>query len=97
MKFTALAKATLALGILTTGVLTTEAHSGHAKQNQKAVNAHDEEVLHRYYTGKKMEIKNINALRHGENNLRFKYGNKKFKCYCLEMIKIDFNSEDIRA
>ncbi|WEA36496.1 superantigen-like protein SSL10 [Staphylococcus aureus] len=72
MKFTALAKATLALGILTTGVLTTEAHSGHAKQNQKAVNAHDEEVLHRYYTGKKMEIKNINALRHGENNLRFK-------------------------
>nr|WFO07824.1 superantigen-like protein SSL10 [Staphylococcus aureus] len=69
MKFTALAKATLALGILTTGVLTTEAHSGHAKQNQKAVNAHDEEVLHRYYTGKKMEIKNINALRHGENNL----------------------------
>lgn len=53
MKFTALAKATLALGILTTGVLTTEAHSGHAKQNQKAVNAHDEEVLHRYYTGKR--------------------------------------------
>ncbi|HDJ3072446.1 superantigen-like protein SSL10 [Staphylococcus aureus] len=83
MKFTALAKATLALGILTTGVLTTEAHSGHAKQNQKAVNAHDEEVLHRYYTGKKMEIKNINALRHGENNLRFKYGNKKIQVLLL--------------
>ena len=33
MKLTVLAKATLALGILTTGTLTTEAHSGHAKTN----------------------------------------------------------------
>lgn len=48
MKFTALAKATLALGILTTGTLTTEVHSGHAKQNQKSVNKHDKEALYRY-------------------------------------------------
>ncbi len=48
MKFTALAKATLALGILTTGTLTTEAHSGHAKQNQETVNKHDKEALYRY-------------------------------------------------
>ncbi|MDT3780821.1 superantigen-like protein, partial [Staphylococcus aureus] len=31
MKFTALAKATLALGILTTGVFTTESKAVHAK------------------------------------------------------------------
>lgn len=41
MKLTAIAKAALALGILTTGTLTTEVHSGHAKQNQKSVNKHD--------------------------------------------------------
>ncbi|MBV2748876.1 superantigen-like protein SSL10 [Staphylococcus aureus] len=77
MKLTALAKVTLALGILTTGTLTTEANSGHAKQNQKSVNKHDKEALHRYYTGNFKEMKNINALRHGKNNLRFKYRGMK--------------------
>lgn len=77
MKLTALAKVTLAWGILTTGTLTTEAHSGHAKQNQKSVNKHDKEALHRYYTGNFKEMKNINALRHGKNNLRFKYRGMK--------------------
>ncbi|MCS4600371.1 superantigen-like protein SSL10, partial [Staphylococcus aureus] len=77
MKLTALAKATLALGILTTGTLTTEAYSGHAKQNQKSVNKHDKEALHRYYSGNFKEMKNINALRHGKNNLRFKYRGMK--------------------
>lgn len=66
MKFTALAKATLAIGILTTGTLTTDAHSGHAKQIQKSVNKHDKEALHQYYTGNFKEMKNINALRHGK-------------------------------
>ncbi|UXV56053.1 superantigen-like protein SSL10 [Staphylococcus aureus] len=77
MKFTALVKATLAIGILTTGTLTTEAHSGHAKQNQESVNKHDKEALYRYYTGNFKEMKNINALRHGKNNLRFKYRGMK--------------------
>ena len=66
MKMKTLAKATLALGILTTGTLTTETHSGHAKQTQKSVNKHDKEALHRYYTGNFKEMKNINALRHGK-------------------------------
>lgn len=79
MKFTALAKATLALGILTTGTLTTEAHPGHAKHNQETVNKHDKEALHRYYTAKYKEMKNINALRHGKNNLRFKYNGAKIQ------------------
>ncbi|HDJ2904475.1 TPA: superantigen-like protein SSL10 [Staphylococcus aureus] len=83
MKFTALAKATLALGILTTGTLTTEAHPGHAKQNQKSVNKHDKEALYRYYTGKTKEMKNINALRHGKNNLRFKYNGAKIQVLLL--------------
>jgi hypothetical protein len=43
------------------------------KQNQESVNKHDKEALYRYYTGKTMELKNINALKHGKNNLRFKY------------------------
>ncbi|HDJ7166418.1 TPA: superantigen-like protein SSL10 [Staphylococcus aureus Sa_TPS3152] len=77
MKLTAIAKATLALGILTTGTLITEVHSGHAKQNQKSVNKHDKEALHRYYTGNFKEMKNINALKHGKNNLRFKYRGMK--------------------
>ncbi|MBR8874159.1 superantigen-like protein SSL10 [Staphylococcus aureus] len=77
MKLTVLAKATLALGILTTGTLTTEAHSGHAKQIQKSVNKHDKEALHRYYSGNFKEMKNINALRRGKNNLRFKYRGMK--------------------
>ncbi|MCS5350206.1 superantigen-like protein SSL10 [Staphylococcus aureus] len=77
MKYTALAKATLALGILTTGTLTTDAHSGHAKQNQNVVNKHDKEALYRYYTGNFKEMKNINALKHGKNNLRFKYRGMK--------------------
>ncbi|HDJ2898578.1 TPA: superantigen-like protein SSL10 [Staphylococcus aureus] len=83
MKFTALAKATLALGILTTGTLTTEAHPGHAKHNQKSVNKHDKEALHRYYTGNFKEMKNINALRHGKNNLRFKYNGAKIQVLLL--------------
>ncbi|HDJ2888271.1 TPA: superantigen-like protein SSL10 [Staphylococcus aureus] len=83
MKFTALAKATLAIGILTTGTLTTDAHSGHAKQIQKSVNKHDKEALHRYYTGNFKEMKNINALRHGKNNLRFKYNGAKIQVLLL--------------
>lgn len=77
MKLTVLAKATLALGILTTGTLTTEAHSGHAKQIHKSVNKYDKEALHRYYSGNFKEMKNINALKHGKNNLRFKYRGMK--------------------
>ncbi|CAI3021501.1 superantigen-like protein, exotoxin 14 [Staphylococcus aureus] len=77
MKLTVLAKATLALGILTTGTLTTEAHSGHAKQIHKSVNKHDKEALHRYYSGNFKGMKNINALKHGKNNLRFKYRGMK--------------------
>ncbi|CCE58230.1 TPA: superantigen-like protein SSL10 [Staphylococcus argenteus] len=77
MEMKTLAKATLALGLLTTGTLTTETHSGHAKQTQKSVNKHDKEALHRYYTGNFKEMKNINALRHGKNNLRFKYRGMK--------------------
>lgn len=42
-------------------------------KNQKSVNKHDKEALYRYYTGKTMEMKNISALKHGKNNLRFKF------------------------
>ena len=97
MKLTAIAKAALALGILTTGTLTTEVHSGHAKQNQKSVNKHDKEALYRYYTGKTMEMKNISALKHGKNNLRFKFRGIKIQVLLPEMIKVNFNSVVMRG
>lgn len=95
MKFTALAKATLALGILTTGTLTTEAHSGHAKQ--ESVNKHDKEALYRYYTGKTMELKNINALKHGKNNLRFKYRGMKIQVLLLGNDKNRFQQRSYKG
>ncbi|MEK1722776.1 superantigen-like protein SSL10 [Staphylococcus aureus] len=97
MKFTALAKATLALGILTTGTLTTEAHSSHAKQNQESVNKHDKEALYRYYTGKTMELKNINALKHGKNNLRFKYRGMKIQVLLLGNDKNRFQQRSYKG
>lgn len=97
MKFTALAKATLALGILTTGTLTTEVHSGHAKQNQKSVNKHDKEALYRYYTGKTMEMKNISALNMVKITCVLSLEVLRFKFYCLEMIKVNFNSVVMRG
>lgn len=97
MKFTALAKATLALGILTTGTLTTEAHSSHAKQNQETVNKHDKEALYRYYTGKTMELKNINAMKHGKNNLRFKYRGMKIQVLLLGNDKNRFQQRSYKG
>ena len=97
MKLTAIAKAALALGILTTGTLTTEVHSGHAKQNQKSVNKHDKEALYRYYTGKTMEMKNISALKHGKTTYVLSLEVLRFKFYCLEMIKVNFNSVVMRV
>ena len=61
-----ISKSYISIRILTTGTLTTEAHSGHAKQIHKSVNKHDKEALHRYYSGNFKEMKNINALKHGK-------------------------------
>ncbi len=97
MKLTAIAKAALALGILTTGTLTTEVHSGHAKQNQKSVNKHDKEALYRYYTGKTMEMKNISALKHGKNNLRFKYRGMKIQVLLLGNDKNRFQQRSYKG
>lgn len=64
MKFTALAKATLALGILTTGVFTTESKAVHAKveldetQRKYYIN-----MLHQYYSEESFEPTNIIVLK----------------------------------
>lgn len=84
MKFTALAKATLALGILTTGTLTTEVHSGHAKQNQKSVNKHDKEALYRYYTGKTMKWKILVLWNMVKTTYVLSLEVLRFKFYCLK-------------
>lgn len=87
MKFTALAKATLALGILTTGVFTTESKAVHAKveldetQRKYYIN-----MLHQYYSEESFEPTNISVKSedyYGSNVLNFKQRNKAFKVFLL--------------
>lgn len=92
-----ISKSNISFRILTTGTLTTEAHSSHAKQNQESVNKHDKEALYRYYTGKTMEMKNISALKHGKTTYVLSLEVLRFKFYCLEMIKVNFNSVVMRG
>lgn len=60
MKLTTIAKATLALGILTTGVFTAESQTGHAKveldetQRKYYIN-----MLHQYYSEESFEPKTL--------------------------------------
>ncbi|NDR16810.1 superantigen-like protein SSL9 [Staphylococcus aureus] len=87
MKFTALAKATLAIGILTTGVITAESQTGHAKveldetQRKYYIN-----MLHQYYSEESFEPTNISVKSedyYGSNVLNFKQRNKAFKVFLL--------------
>lgn len=87
MKFTALAKATLALGILTTGVITADSQTGHAKveldetQRKYYIN-----MLHQYYSEESFEPTNISVKSedyYGSNVLNFKQRNKAFKVFLL--------------
>ncbi|HHC9657231.1 TPA: superantigen-like protein SSL10 [Staphylococcus aureus] len=71
MKFTTIAKAALALGILTTGVITTEINQVYANQKQKKVNVHDKEALYRYYSGGTIELTNVTAQRHENSKYSF--------------------------
>ncbi|HDH6235166.1 TPA: superantigen-like protein SSL9, partial [Staphylococcus aureus LTCF-11-44] len=87
MKFTALAKATLALGILTTGVFTAESKAVHAKveldetQRKYYIN-----MLHQYYSEESFEPTNISVKSedyYGSNVLNFNQRNKAFKVFLL--------------
>lgn len=62
MKLKTLAKATLALGLLTTGVITSEGQAVHAKEKQERVqHLYDIKDLYRYYSSESFEFSNISG------------------------------------
>lgn len=87
MKLTAIAKATLALGILTTGVMTAESQTVNAKvkldetQRKYYIN-----VLKDYYSQESYESTNISVKSedyYGSNVLNFNQRNKNFKVFLI--------------
>ncbi|HDK2888598.1 TPA: superantigen-like protein SSL9 [Staphylococcus aureus] len=87
MKLTAIAKATLALGILTTGVMTAESQTVNAKvkldetQRKYYIN-----MLKDYYSQESYESTNINVKSedyYGSNVLNFNQRNKNFKVFLI--------------
>lgn len=87
MKLTAIAKATLALGILTTGVMTTESQTVNAKvkldetQRKYYIN-----MLKDYYSQESYESTNISVKSedyYGSNVLNFNQRNKNFKVFLI--------------
>lgn len=75
MKLKTLAKATLALGLLTTGVITSEGQAVHAKEKQERVqHLYDIKDLYRYYSSESFEFSNISGKvenYNGSNVVRF--------------------------
>ncbi|HDZ7903320.1 TPA: superantigen-like protein SSL9 [Staphylococcus aureus] len=87
MKLTAIAKATLALGILTTGVMTAESQTVNAKvkldetQRKYYIN-----MLKDYYSQESYESTNISVKSedyYGSNVLNFNQRNKNFKLFLI--------------
>ncbi|HCY7825445.1 TPA: superantigen-like protein SSL9 [Staphylococcus aureus] len=87
MKLTAIAKATLALGILTTGVMTAESQTVNAKvkldetQRKYYIN-----MLKDYYSQESYESTNISVKSedyYGSNVLNFNQRNKNFKVFLI--------------
>ncbi|HFG0456309.1 TPA: superantigen-like protein SSL9 [Staphylococcus aureus] len=87
MKLTAIAKATLALGILTTGVMTAESQTVNAKvkldetQRKYYIN-----MLKDYYSQESYETTNISVKSeeyYGSNVLNFNQRNKNFKVFLI--------------
>ncbi|HAR5331968.1 TPA: superantigen-like protein SSL9 [Staphylococcus aureus] len=87
MKLTAIAKATLALGILTTGVMTAESRTVNAKvkldetQRKYYIN-----MLKDYYSQESYESTNISVKSedyYGSNVLNFNQRNKNFKVFLI--------------
>ncbi|MCG5706971.1 superantigen-like protein SSL9 [Staphylococcus aureus] len=87
MKLKTLAKATLALGLLTTGVMTAESQTVHAKvkldetQRQYYIN-----MLKDYYSQESYESTNISVKSedyYGSNVLNFNQRNKNFKVFLI--------------
>ncbi|MBE5673221.1 superantigen-like protein SSL7 [Staphylococcus sp. SS35] len=103
MKLKTLAKATLALGLLTTGVFTTEGQAVHAKDKQERVqHLYDIKDLHRYYSAPSFEYSNINGKvenYNGSNVVRFEQQNQNHQLFLLgkdkEVYKEGLKGQDV--
>ncbi|SRC68507.1 exotoxin 1 [Staphylococcus aureus] len=91
MKLKTLAKATLALGLLTTGVITSEGQAVKAAEKQERVqHLHDIRDLHRYYSAPSFEYSNISGKvenYNGSNVVRFNQKDQNHQLFLLEKIK----------
>lgn len=87
MKLKTLAKATLALGLLTTGVITSEGQAVQAAEKQERVqNLHDIRDLHRYYSSESFEYSNVSGKvenYNGSNVVRFNPKDQNHQLFLL--------------
>ncbi|MFK3494738.1 superantigen-like protein SSL7 [Staphylococcus aureus] len=87
MKLKTLAKATLALGLLTTGVITSEGQAVKAAEKQERVqHLHDIRDLHRYYSSESIEYSNISGKvenYNGSNVVRFNQNGQNHQLFLL--------------
>ncbi|GJF48919.1 superantigen-like protein SSL7 [Staphylococcus argenteus] len=87
MKLKKLAKATLALGLLTTGVITSEGQAVQAKEKQERVqHLYDIRDLHRYYSSDSFEYSNISGKVENYNSsnvVRFNQQNQNHQLFLL--------------
>ncbi|HID1473649.1 TPA: superantigen-like protein SSL7 [Staphylococcus aureus] len=87
MKLKTLAKATLALGLLTTGVITSEGQAVQAAEKQERVqHLHDIRDLHRYYSSESSEYSNVSGKvenYNGSNVVRFNPKDQNHQLFLL--------------
>ncbi|HDH6161269.1 TPA: superantigen-like protein SSL7 [Staphylococcus aureus] len=91
MKLKTLAKATLALGLLTTGVITSEGQAVQAAEKQERVqHLHDIRDLHRYYSSESFEYSNVSGKvenYNGSNVVRFNPKDQNHQLFLLRKDK----------
>ncbi|AGU60546.1 superantigen-like protein SSL7 [Staphylococcus aureus] len=94
MKLKTLAKATLALGLLTTGVITSEGQAVQAKEKQERVqHLYDIKDLHRYYSSESFEFSNISGKvenYNGSNVVRFNQEKQNHQLFLLGKDKEEY-------
>ncbi|HDG8500791.1 TPA: superantigen-like protein SSL7 [Staphylococcus aureus] len=103
MKFKKLAIVTLALGLLTTGVIASEGQVVKAKEKQERVqHLYDIRDLHQYYSAPSFEYSNISSKvenYNGSNVLRFNQKNQNHQLFLLgkdkEKYKEGFEGQDV--
>lgn len=103
MKFKKLAIVTLALGLLTTGVIASEGQVVQAKEKQERVqHLYDIRDLHQYYSAPSFEYSNISSKvenYNGSNVLRFNQKNQNHQLFLLgkdkEKYKEGFEGQDV--